>query len=379
MRLPPESTLGLIPWRALIVGLQVVGAFPYIVGKGDQKPRFSISLFLWSIFIHMFSLAGILTVMRFTSSYLSMPAALGSKAFFYSGCVTLVTASLSPLALMINSKKLANFLWDTGSEADIQPNTRGKWSFLVPLLVCLSMILFSLWYTIHSIKPDTAQEVIYLWVVMTVVILDFTLLMDLIEKTTSVLSQHLAAHANDILQLNATETDDKDSATLISALHALKNTGRKVEKRMGLLLDCLFPLINIYLVPGIVGAVCSSYAILNPRVPNDSPIPFLFVAYFVIFRLCRMGAHFVRQVDATIGSVRDVGVQCSSEAVQTKVREVVSELAGLQRFSVCGWYCLDYSTLLTIVSTVVTYLVIMGQVGDIPTQTHSSTSVPASS
>ncbi|KAK4314931.1 hypothetical protein Pmani_013800 [Petrolisthes manimaculis] len=293
MRLPPESTLGLIPWRALVVGLQVVGAFPYILGKGNQKPRFSIPLFLWSIFIHMFSLTGILMVVRFTSSYLSISAAVGSKAFFYSGCTTLVTFSLSPLALMINSKKLAYFLWDT----------------------------------------------------------------DLIEKTTSVLSKHLAAQANVILQLNATETDDRDSATLISAFHALKNTGRKVEKRMGLLLACLFPLINIYLVPSIVGAVCSSYALLSPRVPNESPIPFFFVAYLVIFRLCRVGAHFVRQV-----------------------REVVSELAGLQRFSVCGWYCLDYSTLLTIVSTVVTYLVIMGQVGDIPTtQIHSSTSVPASS
>lgn len=65
---------------------------------------------------------------------------------------------------------------------------------------------------------------------------------------------------------------------------------------MVVLLDYLFPVINIYLAPCILVAVCSSYAILSPSVPNDSPSVFLFVSYVAIIRLCRMGAHFVKQV-----------------------------------------------------------------------------------
>lgn len=231
--MPEETQLGPIPWRTLVLGLQVIGAFPYMVGKRDQRPRFNIPLFLWSIFISSFSVSGIFLVLRLGASVI-LTSEVGSRAFFYSASTTLVATSLSPVTLLISSKKLASFLADTGSDQQgIQSHARWKWSFLVPVLVLLGMFSFSIWYIVNTLKPDTALEGLFIFLVMSIVSLNFLLTLDLLEKTTSVLSQQLVTASNftDVLartKKNYTINEDS-SKQFISALQAFKYTAWKVS------------------------------------------------------------------------------------------------------------------------------------------------------
>lgn len=216
----------------MVLGLQVVGAFPYTLGKRDQKPRFNIPLFLWSIFIPLLSVSGNLLTIIYGASYL-LKSEVGSKAFFYSAATMFIATSLSPVTLLIKSKKLAGFLADIGSDQqDIQSHPSRKWSFLVPVLVVLGMCSFCIWYIGHTLKPNTALEGVFIFLVMTLTSLNFLLTLDLLDKTTSVLSQQLVA-ASDFAVLAETQkidTTEEDSAKqLISALQALKYTGWKVS------------------------------------------------------------------------------------------------------------------------------------------------------
>lgn len=233
MRLPQETQLGHIPWKSLVLGLQVVGAFPYTVSKRHQRPQFSIPLFLWSIFINSSSFSGILLTIRLGASFL-LTSELGSRAFFYSCCTTMVAASLSPITVSMSSKKLANFLADISSdEQDIQSHPRWKWSFLVPVFVALGMHSFSVWYIVNIMKPDTALEGLLIFLGMVMTSTNFVLLLDLIEKTTSVLSQQLVAASNFtavFTETLKTDTIEENLAKhLISTLQAFKYTGWKVS------------------------------------------------------------------------------------------------------------------------------------------------------
>ncbi|KAK3880436.1 hypothetical protein Pcinc_015039 [Petrolisthes cinctipes] len=70
-----------------------------------------------------------------------------------------------------------------------------------------------------------------------------------------------------------------------------------------------------------------------------------------------------RSMDKVVGILKDLKVMTTNPVIKTRVIEVISGMTELQRFNMCGWYCLDYSTLLTLANTVVTYIVVLLQVG----------------
>ncbi|KAK4303515.1 hypothetical protein Pmani_024471 [Petrolisthes manimaculis] len=76
-----------------------------------------------------------------------------------------------------------------------------------------------------------------------------------------------------------------------------------------------------------------------------------------------------RSMDKVVGILKDLKVMTTNPVIKSRVIEVISGMAELQRFNVCGWYCLDYYTLLTLANTVVTYIVVLLQVGGLSSTT----------
>ncbi|KAG7159704.1 putative 7tm Chemosensory receptor-containing protein 10 [Homarus americanus] len=73
-----------------------------------------------------------------------------------------------------------------------------------------------------------------------------------------------------------------------------------------------------------------------------------------------------QQVDKAAGMLKKFSCQSSNYFVKAQVSYLLHLLEPLQIFDFYGWYRLDYSTLVGVVNLMVTYLVILVQVGDQP-------------
>lgn len=148
---PPDTDCGLLRWCTLVMGLQVLGMFPFKLSKTHSTPKFSILLCLWSIFLQVTMIwMGILTfkvlvVHRITTS-------INSMAMAY--CLIFLFASYTIVSfyMLVKSRTLGfmlvNFskaLQTTEPEKDKRCCQKGLVVFLTPIIFLASFIL---WYCI---------------------------------------------------------------------------------------------------------------------------------------------------------------------------------------------------------------------------------------
>ncbi|KAK3871615.1 hypothetical protein Pcinc_023268 [Petrolisthes cinctipes] len=237
MRVPQNSEVGAMTWSKLVMGLQVTGALPYTVGKGDQKPKFNVPLLLWSIFLQLFSVTGILLIVSLTYTE---GATVGQQTIYFSFFGYCFCLALSPSLLMINSQKIMDMIREIGSQEDPKPSPKRKWfrskfsAFTMVLEFCI-LVTFSMYYDVQAMGHSLAKEysVIYLTAVNSVTKITYYLLLELIEKTYDHLLQRLSQAADDLLQtassISLVNNTEKASETFILALHGFQLKVRKVS------------------------------------------------------------------------------------------------------------------------------------------------------
>ncbi|KAK4314932.1 hypothetical protein Pmani_013801 [Petrolisthes manimaculis] len=244
MRVPQNSEVGALTWSKLVMGLQVTGTFPYTLGEGDQKPKFNVPLLLWSIFLQLFSVTGIMVVTSFAFTY-TYGAMLGENTIFFSSFAYSFCLALSPSLFMINSKKVLDMIREMGSQEDSKPSPKREWfrnisAFPLVLEYC-TVVTISVYYDVQAMGLSLAKgySVVYLTAVNSVTKIVYYLLLELMEKTYDHLLQRLSQAADDLLQtassISLVNNTEKASETLISALHGFQLKVRKVSEYLTLI------------------------------------------------------------------------------------------------------------------------------------------------
>ncbi|KAK3871614.1 hypothetical protein Pcinc_023267 [Petrolisthes cinctipes] len=348
MRVPQDTEAGAMTWSMVLMGLQVTGAFPYTMEKGNQKPKLSIPMLLWSIFVQLISVTGTLVILKI--NYIFISPTVGDKIMFFSFFALLICLAISPSLLIINSQKILDMIREMGSQEDPNLSPKRKW-FRYNFSERLLVLQFCTIVTLSIFNGATKMGLLHQFELIHVVIVNifvfpfYILSLELMEKTYGHLLQRLSQAADDLLQtassISLVNNTEKASETLILALHGFQLKVRKIDESRCEAVESHQLVMNVYLVASIVVVVSSCYALLTNIADNGITFVYMILSFSITLRLCRMGDRFIK-----------------------KVSEVVGDMAVLQKFSVCGWYCLDYSTLLSIVNTVITYLVVLAQVGD---------------
>lgn len=106
-----DTSTGFQKWHALVLRLQLFGVFPYRMSETDLAPRFSISLFLWCVFVQVSTVwLCTLTVYELVLPF-RFPN-IGSTFLIASITALVLSQFLTWCLLLANSKKLATFMAD---------------------------------------------------------------------------------------------------------------------------------------------------------------------------------------------------------------------------------------------------------------------------
>ncbi|KAK4317449.1 hypothetical protein Pmani_011455 [Petrolisthes manimaculis] len=156
--------------------------------------------------------------------------------------------------------------------------------------------------------------------------MQFVCPLDLCEKVFDVLSLQLVTTADRTLTFALTHLESykhEDLATLIWSFQVLEREILKIEKQFCGAMDCLFPVVSGYLFMSTIMATCSSYAILRQNFVYGMTVGFLSFSYFIIIRLCRMGSRFENKVKEVLGKMYDLRSDTVSPLLRTQIVNVV--------------------------------------------------------
>ncbi|XP_063845710.1 uncharacterized protein LOC135091728 [Scylla paramamosain] len=119
----------------------------------------------------------------------------------------------------------------------------------------------------------------------------------------------------------------------------------------------------MFLMVAIVLAITSPYAIIQGSYMGGTTVVSLLLAYYIMGRLFHTGQMFVSKVSEAEGILKELRSKSQDLSVSVKVNLVIGSLSSLLTFDVCGWYTLSYSSFLGIFNIIMTYIVIIFQVG----------------
>ncbi|XP_047492762.1 uncharacterized protein LOC125041658 [Penaeus chinensis] len=111
-----------------------------------------------------------------------------------------------------------------------------------------------------------------------------------------------------------------------------------------------------------------SYASFRGILVNGGTVLLFFMSLSLIYFLYNVGQSCNDQVNDAVETLQNLSCNFASAEVKAQVYHVITCLQPLRKFDMCGWYTLDYPSLVTAASVVITYLVILLQVGGLQLQ-----------
>ncbi|XP_068238750.1 uncharacterized protein [Palaemon carinicauda] len=90
------------------------------------------------------------------------------------------------------------------------------------------------------------------------------------------------------------------------------------------------------------------------------------VNIFSLFLFCRLGHKFEALVDAAAMNITEVYEFMLGDDQKNMVYRLILRLESMKSFDMGGWFLLRNSTLLTILNAIVSYVVILLQIGMMP-------------
>ncbi|KAK4314933.1 hypothetical protein Pmani_013802 [Petrolisthes manimaculis] len=307
MRVPQDTEVGAMTWSMVVMGLQVTGAFPYTMEKGNQKPKLSIPMLLWSIFVQLISVIASSVIMKINYKFVS--STVGDKIMFFSFFVLLICLAISPSLFIINSQKILDMIREMGSQKDPNLSLKRKWfryntSERLLVLEFCTVVTLSLFYGTINMGILHQFELIHVVILNIFVFPLYILSLELMEKTYDHILQRLSQATDDLLQtassISLVNNTEKASETLISALHGFQLKVRKIHESRCEAVESHQLVMNVYLVSSIVVVVSSCYALLTNLVGYGITVVYMILSFSIILRLCRMGDRFIKKIVNTV-------------------------------------------------------------------------------
>ncbi|KAK8381295.1 hypothetical protein O3P69_018405 [Scylla paramamosain] len=400
----PQDTSGLLPWRMTVPVLQVFGCFPYKLCATSGPPVFSLPLLLWCIFVHLYLTCG--SCMAFTKIFGTYSAPdLGTIFFMYGVAFLMATVTLTPFFMTMRSSKLTALLHDMSRIGVVPREYKIRPKNLIIMLTMVIFMVFATWFSNCVLKFEFHETVlVFFWSIswnLSIFMPDscFSSLLDLLIRYLLLVTESTVAAVSKLLGPDGSFSGEDDAEAALLALRDLESLILEVRRgcRSGVasfsvqdskghsitLLDdatpcrlfsnlllqftcisnttnvhariipssqvtawletlkqCFFPIITMFLLLSVLLAIVCPYAILKGTYMGGTTVVSVFFSFYIMGQYCYLGQTFT-----------------------DKVSGVMARLSPLLTFNMCGWYTLSYSSFLGLMNTVMTYLVIVFQIG----------------
>ncbi|XP_050706261.1 uncharacterized protein LOC126991595 [Eriocheir sinensis] len=373
--LPPDTSSNPLPWRVMVTVMQVQGSFPYKIYATSDHPTFSLGIFLWSIFLQVFMFA--MSFHGALAFFSEVELDLGTTAFISSAVFMMVVLSLTPIVLGVNSSRLARLLHDMSVKKGVSPPPSSRCWYCSPQTLTL-LIILSLYTIVNAYMSMNAVGTSgYIGVLLFLPISLTSGVSYLLPGTFSsmlfgLMTRRLVAATEDtvskVSMLLAPDGSYKRESDVEAAMLALRDLDaviQEVEDQRREGTRSLFPVISMFLLMAVLMAIVCPYTLKGHTPFYGSIFTILLIAYYILGSFCHLGHTFVGQVSVAERMLKSLRMRSKSLSFSVKVSQVVVSLSPLLTFDMCGWYRLDYASFLGLINTVVTYLVIIFQVGGI--------------
>lgn len=241
--LPDNTEVGVMSWRALVRGMQVLGMFPYIVPKTGvhTEPQFSLILCLWGIFVQLFAYGAAIDLIRFWFAPLLSPN-IGSVTFAASLSSIHLSSTIASTIMLVNSKHLASLLADFSTTpkqtSDVDKQRFPKRRLCSALILNLGLNIFGLWYFVGA--PFVRNTVIFVYFTLYSQVIFWSLIasIDLSNKSFDLLSSQILVIARDTVKTSTSLLDpvsgdlvhEEDIKTVLFSLQEMDRKIRQVSK-----------------------------------------------------------------------------------------------------------------------------------------------------
>lgn len=150
--LPPDTSSNSLPWRVMVLLMQIFGSFPYRMSATSGPPTFSVPLFLLGAFEQVFVLS--LNIMAFKIMFISFfDEDIGTATYICSIFVMITTVCSCPVVLAMKSPALATLLHDMSRIKEVSPSPSHRWYCQPLTLTYLSSVtMFTVVSSLTSIK-----------------------------------------------------------------------------------------------------------------------------------------------------------------------------------------------------------------------------------
>ncbi|XP_050724714.1 uncharacterized protein LOC127002696 [Eriocheir sinensis] len=425
--LPPDTSSTMFPWRVVVPAMQVYGCFPYRMSATSKPPTFSLPLCLWSIFAFFLQA---LTALETTEMLLQQTytTQLGNIAYTSTAILSMAVLCVTPAAMGVRSGRLAGILHDLSGITEVSPPPSYRWyckpQTLLAIFFVVGHTILSVVLTIVSFATNTTIYIMMLPPVNTLYWIGYIVPQEVTSMVFGLLGRRLvAATENTVARVSMLLAPDgslqceTDVGAALRAVRDLEAVIREVELQKAAATRCFFPVVTTRLMIAVLLAVACPYATMTGYDIDGVTVFTLCLAYYFMVKYYTLGQNFVNQVGAVrqvtfeIASLslhrvcykvnvantsrhthliffvllqvsaaeellRDLTVKSNIDIVSfnLKVNRIMDRLSrGLSSLDMCGWYRLDYAAFLGLLNTVLTYLVIIFQMGGIRVGTSGST------
>ncbi|XP_045116391.1 uncharacterized protein LOC123507535 [Portunus trituberculatus] len=364
----PQDTCGMLPWRMTMPVLQVFGCLPYKLSATSDPPVFSLPLLLWSISVHVFLTS--VSFFAFTNIF-HLYAAPDLGTVFFMNCVAfmMATVPLFPVSLTIKSSKMAALLHDMSNIVVVHRKHKIYPKNLIVMMTAVIFVVFSTWFACFILRSVFFECVmVFLWTLacsVTIFMPDSCLsaLLDLMTSYLLLATESTVATVSKLLGPDGSFSGEDNTKEALLALHDLESLIREVTAWQETVKQCFFPVLTTFLLLSVMLAIACPYAILKGKFMGGTTIVCFLFSFYIMGVYSYYGQIFTDKVSLAEKQLRDLNMRSKNTNFCIKMNSVIARLSPLLTFNMCGCYTLSYSSFLGLMNTVLTYLVIIFQIG----------------
>ncbi|KAK7027433.1 hypothetical protein SK128_009315 [Halocaridina rubra] len=357
----------------LITVLQISGFLSYNWSKRNpfQKPLFSVKICLWSVFVSTFFVS---TSYHAYMQLLCMEqTSIGEAAMVISGIVGTAAATIMELVLPLRCKTLADILQRLKHDIVKEESNNLKRDLRTALAFSmLGTFIISAPSAVVSMEcwPKATTGVTICTLAFTSMMTFRLQLIVLVFKLFfSLISKHLLEDVEKaLLELNSIcfmprqrdfvqEERIKTPAeyfSISSPPHSPPQVLLDLESvvcQTGILRDRVinyfFETVSVMIVTYLTLLIVSGFGILQGNILGGlTPVLTVFSIFMLVY-LCRVGQNFTDKVKTAEEKLKVHSSQISDCQIKDQISRILQLMDPLKHFSVCGWYVLDCSTLVS--------------------------------
>ncbi|XP_068238340.1 uncharacterized protein [Palaemon carinicauda] len=154
--------------------------------------------------------------------------------------------------------------------------------------------------------------------------------------------------------------------TVLDSISRAERQFTEVESLQASLISCFLESVFLLFVSAIVAIISTTFLMANNVIRTGGVISCFLVNIFSLFLFCRLGHKFEALVDTAVMNITEVYECVLVDDQKTMAYRLILRLESMKSFDMGGRFLLRNSTLLTILNAILSYVVILLQIGMMP-------------